>query len=63
MKVIRFMTGYRMYQPGETAGFADAEAGALISAGIAIDEAEAQAKAAAAAEAQAKAATEKPKRG
>lgn len=37
MKVVRFLRVYRMYQPGETAGFGDAEALDLIKRGIAVD--------------------------
>lgn len=37
MKVVRFVKTYRMYQPGERAGFAKAEADALIAQGLAVD--------------------------
>lgn len=37
MKVVRFLKTYRMYQPGERAGFAEAEAKALIAQGFAVD--------------------------
>ncbi|MGK7663371.1 MULTISPECIES: hypothetical protein [unclassified Marinovum] len=37
MKVVRFLKTYRMYQPGERAGFAKAEADALIAQGFAVD--------------------------
>lgn len=57
MRVVRFVKTYRMYQPGERAGFAEAEAEALIAQGFAVDPiAAAQAAAAAAAEAEAEAA-------
>jgi hypothetical protein len=39
MKVVRLIRGYRMYQPGETAGFDDALADQLIKSGTAVDEA------------------------
>jgi len=56
MRVVRFVKTYRMYQPGERAGFAEAEAEALIAQGFAVDPiAAAQAAAAAAAEAEAEA--------
>ena len=32
MRRVTFTRGYRMYQPGETAGFSDSEAGKLIPA-------------------------------
>lgn len=68
MKVVRLTKAYRMYQPGETAGFDDAQAESLIAQGLAVDpeavkaQAEADAKAAAEkaqADADAKAAAEK----
>lgn len=37
MRVVRFLKTYRMYQPGERAGFAKAEAAALIAQGFAVD--------------------------
>lgn len=37
MKVIKFLSGHLMYQPGETAGFADDVALALIEAGVGVD--------------------------
>lgn len=52
MKVVRFLMGHLMYQPGETAGFAEDVAQTLIASGIAQDSA-AQADADAAAPAQA----------
>ena len=61
MRVVRFRKSWLMYQPGETAGFADAEAARLIASGIAVDKAEfdaAEAEATAQAEAKAKAAQE-----
>lgn len=53
MKVVRLIKAYRMYQPGETAGFDNALADSLIKQGLAVDpevvkaQAEADAKAAA----------------
>ena len=38
MKVVRFVKTFRMYQPGERAGFAKAEAEALIAQGFAVDQ-------------------------
>jgi len=60
MKRVRFSRAHLMYQAGETAGFDDAVAAALIASGMAVDadvaEADAKAKAEAeAAEAEAKA--------
>lgn len=37
MTRVRFLQAHRMYMPGETAGFPDAEAEALIAAGKAVD--------------------------
>ena len=37
MKVVRFLRAYRMYQPGETAGFDDTLADDLIARGTAAD--------------------------
>lgn len=48
---VRFVRGYMMYQPGETAGFADDVAQGLIDGGTAVDPAVADAAAEAAAEA------------
>lgn len=55
MKVVRLIKAYRMYQPGETAGFDDALAEELIKTGFAVDPVALEAKA----EADAKAAAEK----
>lgn len=57
MRIVRFVKTYRMYQPGERAGFAEAEAKALIAQGFAVDpDAAARAAEVAAAEAEAEAA-------
>jgi hypothetical protein len=56
MKCVRFIRAHLMYQPGETAGFDDAVADALIAQGRAIDLAAVEAADAAAAEAAAEAA-------
>lgn len=53
MRVVRFVRGYLMYQPGETAGFADDVAQSLIDRGAAVDPAAAKAAAAEAAAAEA----------
>lgn len=53
MKVVRFVRGHLMYQPGETAGFADDVAQGLIKCGAAVDPAAADAAAAKAAAAEA----------
>lgn len=58
MIVVRFVRTHRMYQPGESAGFDDAEAQRLIESGVAVDpkaaDAAAQAQEKAKAEAEAK---------
>ena len=45
MKRLTFIKGWKMYQPGETAGFADDVAKALLSGGLAVDTDAAAAKA------------------
>lgn len=37
MRAVKFLRSYRMYQPGETAGFDDALAATLIKSGVAVD--------------------------
>ncbi len=55
MKVVRLIKAYRMYQPGEKAGFDDALADSLIAQGLAVDPEAVKAKA----EADAKAVADK----
>lgn len=58
MIVVRFVRTHRMYQPGESAGFDDAEAQRLIESGVAVDPKKADAAAAAQARKKAKAEAE-----
>lgn len=37
MKPVKFKSAWRMYQPGEIAGFADDIAQSLVEAGVAVD--------------------------
>lgn len=56
MRRVTFTRGYRMYQPGETAGFSDDEAARLIPAfGFDADDPDAEARRAAKAEEKAQA--------
>lgn len=56
MRRVTFIRGYRMYQPGETAGFSDDEAARLIPAfGFDADDPDAEARRAAKAEEKAQA--------
>ena len=59
MRRVTFTRGYRMYQPGETAGFSDDEAARLIPAfGFDADDPDAEARRAAKAEEKAQAIAE-----